>query len=273
MQVFDLSQPIPKDAQNSIMAIGNFDGVHLGHQMLISTAHKKAKDRNLPVAVLTFEPHPRRVFRPEDPPFRITPLPLKLQRFREFGIDIVYLYPFDWNLASLSAEDFIQQVLKDKINPQDIIIGEDFHFGHNRTGNIEMLKNAGFSVTSIQLLTDTHHGIISASRIRGTLQSGHMNEANQLLGWPWEIQGIVEHGNKRGREIGYPTANVALGETIHPAYGIYASWVRIEDENKWYIAATNIGIRPMFKVETGLVETHLLDKIAKASLHLGDNTL
>jgi riboflavin kinase/FMN adenylyltransferase len=259
MRVFDLSSPVPADAQQAIVAIGNFDAVHLGHQFLLAEAKKISDMKKLPLAVLTFEPHPRRLFRPDDAPFRITPINVKLERLEKNAVDIVYICPFNWELAELSSTDFINQILKNKINPSSIVIGADFHFGHNRTGNADTLRAANLSVHAIDLKSDQHRGIISATRIRGNIQSGHMNEANELLGWEWEIRGTVIHGNKRGREIGYPTANVELHETIHPSYGIYATRVLIEGETEWRIAATNIGIRPMFEVKTGLVEAHLLD--------------
>jgi riboflavin kinase/FMN adenylyltransferase len=259
MRVFDLSSPVSADAQQAIVAIGNFDAVHLGHQFLLAEAKKISEIKKLPLAVLTFEPHPRRLFRPDDAPFRITPINVKLERLEKNNVDIVYICPFNWELAELSSTDFISQILKNKINPADIIIGADFHFGHNRTGNADTLRAANLSVHAIDLKSDQHRGVISATRIRGNIQSGHMNEANELLGWEWEIRGTVIHGNKRGREIGYPTANVELHETIHPSYGIYATRVLIEGETEWRQAATNIGIRPMFEVKTGLVEAHLLD--------------
>jgi riboflavin kinase/FMN adenylyltransferase len=121
------------------------------------------------------------------------------------------------------------------------------------------MRRSGLDVTDIALTADTHRGVISATRIRGALQAGHIDEANALLGWEWDIRGIVGHGDKRGRTIGYPTANVPLGETLHPSYGVYATLVRIEGQGEWLKAATNIGIRPMFEVRTGLVEAHILD--------------
>ena len=259
MRVFDVSNPVPPDAQNAVVVIGNFDAVHLGHQALITAAQDFAISQNKPCAVLTFEPHPRRIFRADDPPFRVTPAAVKLERLEAAGIDTVYICPFNWDLAALSANEFIQTILKDKIAPAHIYIGDDFHFGHNRTGNAATIRAQGIPVTTTALKHDAHHTMISASRIRGALQEGHIAEANQLLGWDWFIEGQVEHGNKRGREIGYPTANVSLGETIHPAYGVYASFVQMDGEERWHFAATNIGIRPMFEVDTGLVESYIFD--------------
>ena len=259
MLTFDLSEPVPTTAQNAVIVIGNFDAVHIGHQMLISAAKDFAASENLKCAVLTFEPHPRRVFRADDPPFRVTPLPVKLERFDAQGVDQVYVCPFNWEIAALSAQDFIQTILKNKLSPAHIFIGEDFHFGQHRAGNAETLKAAGLKVTTVPLKGDTHRSVISASRIRAAIQEGHIEEANSFLGWDWFIEGTVEHGNKRGREIGYPTANVQLSETIHPSYGIYATMVQIEGEDVWRPAATNIGIRPMFEVKTGLVEAFIFD--------------
>lgn len=259
MLMFDLSAPVPDDAKNAVIVIGNFDAVHVGHQMLIRAAQEFAASQKLPVAVLTFEPHPRRVFRADDPPFRVTPLPVKLERLEALGVDHVYVCPFNWELSALSANDFIQTILKNKLSPAHIFIGADFRFGQHRTGNAAILMAAGIPTTTVTLKDDGHHSPISASRIRSAIQAGHIAEANELLGWEWFIEGTVEHGNKRGREIGYPTANLQLGETIHPSYGIYATMVQIEGENIWRPAATNIGIRPMFKVETGLVEAFIFD--------------
>ena len=259
MLMFDLANPVPDDGKNAVIVIGNFDAVHCGHQMLIKTAQEFAASQKLPVAVLTFEPHPRRVFRADDPPFRVTPLPVKLERLEALGVDHVYVCPFNWELSALSADDFIQTILKNKLSPAHIFIGADFHFGQHRTGNAQTLIAAGIPTTTMTLKGDGHHSPISASRIRSAIQAGHIAEANELLGWEWFIEGTVEHGNKRGREIGYPTANVQLGETIHPSYGIYATMVQIEGETLWRPAATNIGIRPMFKVETGLVEAFIFD--------------
>lgn len=259
MKVFDLAKDVPQADKNCVVAVGNFDAVHLGHQALLAEAKSLAATRGVPFAVLTFEPHPRRVFRADDPPFRVTPLAVKLDRLAASGVDCVYVCPFNWDLAGLSPEQFIQTILKDKIAPALIVTGQDFHFGHNRSGNAALLKQSGFEVVSISLKADGQHAVISATRVRGALQAGHLDEANALLGWNWELRGVVQHGDKRGREIGYPTANIPLGETIHPAYGVYATYVQIEGEDVWRKAATNIGIRPMFELPTGLVEAHILD--------------
>jgi len=259
MQVFSLSDTIPQEFLGAITAIGNFDGLHRGHMALLEVARKRALDAGKPFAVLTFEPHPRRLFRPDDAPFRITPLDVKLNRLEIAKADVVFVLDFTWDAAHLSADDFINKILKQKLGLQEIVVGNDFHFGQNRSGSIETLEAAGLHCTTLGLVKDATHTVYSATRIRGLLQAGHIEEANALLGWPWEIQAKVCHGDKRGRELGYPTANMALGETIHPAYGIYAAKVQIEGEKEWRMAASNIGIRPMFEAKVALIESFLLD--------------
>ena len=259
MDIFYLSQDIPEKAKGAITAIGNFDGMHRGHQALLEVARKRALDAGKPFAVLTFEPHPRRLFRPDDAPFRITPLDVKLQRLKASKADIVFILDFCWDAAKLSAGDFINQILKEKLGLHEVVIGADFHFGQNRSGCIDTLQEAGLHCTTIGLLKDANHAVYSATRIRGLLQAGQMDEANALLGWNWEIQAKVEKGDQRGRELGYPTANMPLQETIHPAYGIYATLVQIEGEKEWRMAASNIGIRPMFEAKIALIETFIFD--------------
>ena len=273
MRVFNLSQSgsasLPAEARNAVVAIGNFDALHRGHHALLEIARKRALDLGHPFGVLTFEPHPRRLFRPDDPPFRVTPPALKLQRLDIAKADCVYIIDFTWEIAHLSAEDFMQNILRDQLGTSNLVIGADFHFGANRSGSIETLQASGFHCTIIDQIKDAQNAIYSATRIRGLIQSGHIDEANRLLGWDWEIQGTVSKGDQRGRELGYPTANIPLGETIHPAYGIYAAEVKIEGEKQWRMAAVNIGVRPMFEAKVALVEAYILDY----SGHLYDQTL
>jgi riboflavin kinase/FMN adenylyltransferase len=259
MQIINLDSQSVGLCRNSVLVIGNFDAVHLGHQYLLKVARDIAIQNNLKLSVLTFEPHPRRLFRPDDTPFRITPPALKLWRLEECAVDKVIICPFDWGLAEMSASQFMQGILQVSLGPSKIVVGEDFHFGMHRAGTIESLRHFGFDVLPISLTTDHNRGTISATRVRGLIQSGRIDEANGLLGWKWEIWGDVQHGDKRGRTIGYPTANLPLGETIHPAYGVYAGAVQINHDGPWHKCATNIGIRPMFESKIALVECHILD--------------
>ncbi len=259
MEIFETLENIPENARHTIMAIGNFDGVHRGHQELLRLAGDKAAHAKKPLSVLTFEPHPRRLFRSDDPPFRITPFPVKVRKLKEGAVDFLFSIPFDWDFASQTAEQFIDHVLKNNLRPAHIVVGDDFRFGQLRKGTPEMLKNAGFQVTVVGKIADESDDSFSSSRIRAALRHAEIGQANKLLGWEWEIEGIVTHGDKRGRELGFPTTNVPLGETMHPAYGVYAAWVQIEGEDEWLPSATNIGIRPMFELAEGQVEAHILD--------------
>lgn len=250
---------LPGEQRGAVVAIGNFDGVHRGHRALLGHAKNIAAARGVPSGVLTFEPHPRALLRPDDPPFRITPAPVKARKLSECGVDFLFSLPFDWPFASQSAEAFINNVLKNGIAPAHIVVGSDFRFGQLRAGTPDMLKAAGFDVTILDMVADEGEGKYSSSRIRQLLQEGDIATANEALGWEWEIEGVVVKGDQRGRTIGYPTANVHLGDTLHPAYGVYATWAQIEGEEEWRASATNIGIRPMFELKAGQVETYIFD--------------
>jgi riboflavin kinase/FMN adenylyltransferase len=246
------------DAADGVLAIGNFDGVHRGHQALLGAARALADKAGQKLAILTFEPHPRRLFQPDGPPFRITPESLKAARLALNGADVLFSLPFDWAFASQSAEQFIESVLG-PIRPSHVIVGGDFRFGQLRKGTPEMIAQAGYTVTIFEKAADGSGAPVSSSRIRTALQQGDIAAANNLLGWKWHIEGPVVSGDKRGRELGFPTANVRLGETIHPAYGIYAAHAQIEGAQDWLPAAVNIGIRPMFELREGQVEAHIID--------------
>lgn len=252
------SKDIPGDLQGAVLAIGNFDGVHRGHRALLDLAGSLAVQSRKKLAILTFEPHPRKLFQPDGAPFRITPPAIKARLLEQAGVDTLFSLPFDWDFASQSAEQFIDAVMK-QIAPAHIVVGEDFRYGQLRKGTPQMLRDAGFAVTLFEKIADTESEIISSSRIRTALRHGDINAANTLLGWDWYIEGPIVKGDQRGRTIGYPTANVPLGDTVHPAYGIYATLVQIDGESEWRFAATNIGIRPMFELKVGQVEAHIFD--------------
>lgn len=259
MKIFeDYRQQIHKTS-GAVIAIGNFDGVHRGHMALLRAAKETAAVSGEAFGVLTFEPHTRRLFRPDDPPNRITPPDLKHERLALAGVKNLYSLHFDWDFASRSAEDFIKDVLIEGLQASHIVIGHDFRFGQLRKGSAADIEAAGLPVTTISPQTDEQGEILSSSRIRQLLRQGDIDGANAILGWEWEVRGIVAGGDKRGRELGYPTANVPLGEAVHPRYGIYAALAQIEGEDIWRMAATNIGIRPMFELSEGRTETYILD--------------
>ncbi|MBI1300829.1 MAG: bifunctional riboflavin kinase/FAD synthetase [Alphaproteobacteria bacterium] len=260
MTFFDNYQNLPEHAQNCVIAIGNFDGVHCGHQALLTRAKNVAEEIGKPLGVLTFEPHPRQLFRPDEPPYRITPPALKRERLYANGVDHIFSLPFDWDFASQSAEKFIQNILIEGLKASHVLVGKDFRFGQMRKGCPDAMQKAGLNVTTIdKVIEQKSEDFFSSSMIRQHLRHGNIKEANHMLGWEWEIRGEVFKGDQRGRELGYPTANMRLEDTIHPAYGIYACLVKRSTKKNWMKGATNIGIRPMFKVPMAQVETFIFD--------------
>lgn len=262
MRIVRARTDFPDKAKGAVVAIGNFDGVHRGHSALLEAARHRAQTLGVPLAALTFEPHPRRLFKPDDPPFRVLSLDLKRDLLAAAGVDILVALAFDWPFASQSAEHFIEEILRKGLGGGPVYVGPDFRFGQLRRGDVEALRAAGLEVSAFAAIRDAQGEVFSSSRVRAAIRSGDMQAAQAVLGRPWEIRGVVVRGDQRGRQIGYPTANVALGETIHPDYGVYAALVRVREdgpEAPWLLSATNIGIRPMFEVPTGQVEAHILD--------------
>lgn len=218
-----------------------------------------AEAKGASLGVLTFEPHPRKLFRPDDPPFRITPPMVKHRLLKECGVDFIVALPFDWDFASQSAEAFVQNILVAALAPAQVIIGFDFRFGQLRKGDASTIEAAGIPVKAFGAVANKDGEKYGSTSVRQHLRAGEIAEANALLGWDWTIEGTIFHGDRRGHELGYPTANILLGDLLHPAYGIYATLVRIKGEDRWRPAATNIGIRPMFELKQGQVEAHILD--------------
>lgn len=259
MNIFDTYKDIPKEAQNSVVVIGNFDGVHRGHLALLDRAKVLAAEKNTSVSVLTFEPHPRKLFRPDNPPFRLTPPLVKAWRLETLGVESLFSIGFDWDFASQSAESFVQDILIDGLKAAHVVVGYNFRFGQLRKGEPATIEAAGIPVTVIDEVVEEGDAKISSSQIRQALRHGRINEANKLLGWNWEMRGEVVKGDQRGRELGYPTANFQLGDMVHPSYGVYAARVQIEGEDEWRSAAINIGIKPMFEVSQAEVESYIFD--------------
>lgn len=241
-----------------VVAIGNFDGVHKGHAALLAHARAVADAHGLPLAALTFEPHPRQFFKPSDKPFRLTPEHVKERRLKACGADSVEILDFNEIMASLTPQQFIDFMLVDHLNAVHVVVGSDFHFGRNRAGTLATLQGDARFKTHAVTLALAGDAPVSSTRIRAALEAGDIQAANTMLGWDWEIEGEVAHGDKRGRELGYPTANIPLGETLCPAYGIYA--VRVDvGGGIWHRGAASIGLRPMFKVKEPLLEVYILD--------------
>jgi riboflavin kinase / FMN adenylyltransferase len=251
--------------RGTVVAIGNFDGVHLGHQAVIAAAGEAARATGAPQAVLTFEPHPRRVFRPDDPPFRLTPFRTKSRVIEGLGVDLLFTLHFDRAFSQRSAEDFIEGVLLRNLGVRHVVVGFDFTFGHGRRGTADLLKaqgrRQGFGVTVVAPASSAGGAVYSSTRIREHLAAGRPREAAGLLGRFWEIDGRVEHGDRRGHSIGFPTANLGLDDYLRPAAGVYAVRAGIDTEAGlvWQDAVANLGRRPTFGGSDLRLEVHILD--------------
>ena len=249
------------DIEPSAAAIGNFDGVHLGHEKVLEEAKKLSREKKLPISVLTFEPHPREFFSNEKNNFLLQTNTQKVETLRKHGIDNLINLQFDKNLSELQPEEFIERILYKNLSLKHVFVGKDFKFGKNRKGDIYALKNIGskynISVSSISLKT-LNTVSISSSKIRELLKSGNIIEANKLLGRPYKISGLVIEGDKRGRSINFPTANIKLKNLIMPAFGVYSISVK-GIENKIYNGIANIGRRPTVNDRGVLLEANIFD--------------
>jgi riboflavin kinase/FMN adenylyltransferase len=260
MRVFRDWRALPPEGRGATVALGNFDGVHRGHAHVLHTAHAARPD--LPLAVLTFEPHPREHFRPDDPPFRLTLAPERAATLAAQGVRILYELPFDTAFSAITAEAFVAEVLHLGIDAAHLVCGPDFAFGHRRGGGAHFLaaraEALGIGMTAATPFAD-EAGPISSTRIRRALQDGYVERASADLGRAWTITGEVAHGDARGRTIGFPTANIALGRHLEPARGVYAVTVRLPDGST-HPGVANIGRRPTVNAGTqSRLEAHLFD--------------
>jgi riboflavin kinase / FMN adenylyltransferase len=244
----------------AVVAIGNFDGVHRGHRAVIAAALARAQALGRPAAALTFEPHPRSVFRPDEPLFRLTDERAKLRLLAATGLDGAIVLRFDAALAGLSAQDFVSRILVGRFAVAGVAIGFDFHFGLNRAGSPDFLAaqgaRQGFAVDVVPRFEDAGRPVRSGP-IRAALAAGRVAEASEILGYPWFVSAEVVHGDKRGRELGYPTANLRVDPACGLAHGIYA--VRVGIGERRYDGVASFGRRPMFDQGTVLLEVFLFD--------------
>jgi riboflavin kinase/FMN adenylyltransferase len=262
MRVFRHWNELPPELKGGAVAIGNFDGLHRGHEHLIALAREEAGRRGCAAGVLTFEPHPRRLFRPADPPFRLSPFRMKMRRLAELGLDFALALHFDEAFAATPADAFIADILQAGLGVAHVTVGEDFRFGHKRGGDVARLRAAGIETTAAFAVLDETAEPISSSRIRSLLAEGRPRAAARLLGRVWETEGRVQKGDRRGRELGYPTANVPPDDdALRPKFGIYAIEAQNADApgSPWVPGVANWGIRPMYALETPLLEAHLFD--------------
>lgn len=253
---------LPDPLKGAAVAIGAFDGVHRGHQAVIAEARDAASRFGAPLGVVSFDPHPRRWFQPEAAPFRLMTPAQMVRALQPLGVDLLYLLPFDAAMAALTDEAFAREVLGAGLCIRHAAIGFDFTYGKGRTGSAEGLRRHGpalhFGVTVVGRLDDSDGLKLSSSAVREALKAGDMARATAILGRPFAIEGEVVHGEKRGRTIGVPTANVRMGDYMRPAYGVYATRTRLAG-GRVIDGVANLGVRPMYELEVPLLEVWLFD--------------
>ncbi|QRM48289.1 bifunctional riboflavin kinase/FAD synthetase [Rhizobium sp. BG6] len=256
-------EPLPAHLRGGVVAVGNFDGVHRGHQSVLERALQIAERRGIPALVLTFEPHPRAVFKPDAPVFRITPAPLRARILEALGFKAVVEYPFDRAFAQRTPEDFVHTVLKDWLGASEVVTGFDFHFGHNREGGPAFLMDAGqkygFGVTLVDAFRDENADVVSSSNIRELLKGGDVSAAAGMLGYHYTVEAEVIGGEKLGRQLGFPTANMRLLPEAALKAGIYAVKFRLADGTV-HDGVASYGRRPTV-TDNGapLLETYVFD--------------
>ncbi|WP_324753509.1 bifunctional riboflavin kinase/FAD synthetase [Roseovarius sp. Pro17] len=261
MRIFRDYKAVPASAKGASAAIGNFDGVHLGHRAVIDLARNSSA---APLGILTFEPHPREFFAPDAPPFRLMSPAARTSRLAKLEVDILYELPFNAAMAALPPHEFAQGVIKDGLGLSNVVVGKDFHFGAKRAGDAEMLaefgSEMGFDVVIADLL-EGQRGEVSSTAIRTALSEGRAQDAAAMLGHWHRIEGTVMGGDQRGRDLGYPTANMSIEGLHPPRFGVYAVLVDVLNgaHQGHYTGAASLGVRPMFNGEMPNLETFIFD--------------
>jgi riboflavin kinase/FMN adenylyltransferase len=266
MRIFRHFNDVPNDCKGAVVAIGNFDGVHLGHQALIAHTRELAKAKGGLLGVVAFEPHPQEFFHRTPDIFRLTPFRTKARLLADAGVDVMYALNFDAEFAAMPAERFIGDVLVKGLGVKGVVVGSDFQFGKGRTGTTQTLieagKRLGFSVDIFEPVFEIGIDKISSTHIREALRAGKPEYAAKLLGHYWSVESRVEHGDARGRTIGFPTANMHIEDTLKPAYGVYAVRATVFEDDKPILqrdGVANFGTRPMYRIPQPLLETFLFD--------------
>lgn len=261
MERLSSDHPVPAPLRGAVVALGNFDGFHRGHQAVVGRAIDRAQTEGRPAIVATFDPHPARHFRPDARPFRLTTLDQRERLFAAAGADAMLVFHFNDALAGTSATDFAR-LLVERIGAAGVVTGEDFTFGRDRSGDVarlaELGRELGLRAEAVSAVTDGGGDVVSSTRIREALWAGDCRTAARLLTRPFAIEGRVVPGDQVGRELGYPTANVDLDRYLRPAYGVYAVRGRLPD-GRVLDGAANLGIRPQFDPPKELFEPHFLD--------------
>lgn len=266
--ITDISQ-VESSHRGAVAALGNFDGIHPGHQVAINRAGEEAKKLGAPHVVIAFEPHPRQYFRPNDPPFRLTSLRAKALILETMGVDGLIALPFVKALAETAAEDFVREILVGVLGIRHLVIGADFRFGKDRGGDADLVRQMAasldFGVSVVDMvnspLVSNPNQPYSSTQIRDALRDGEADRAAQLLGRPWSVDGIIVKGNQRGRTIGFPTINVRLGDYLRPKFGGYVFRVDLLEDTgvRTFGGVGNVGVRPTFKDKEVLLEVFMFD--------------
>lgn len=262
MRWLDHRETVPDALRGAIIALGNFDGFHKGHQAVAGEAISWAHAEGRPSIIATFDPHPVRFFKPDVPPFRLTTLEQRQELYLAAGATAMLVFHFDSELAGTSAEDFITEILIDRFGAHGVVTGGDFTFGQGAKGNVELLRSFGGAnglQSRVVDVVEDDSETVSSSRIREALRDGDPQLAAKLLTRPFAIRGIVEHGDKRGRELGYPTANLVIDNYLRPKFGIYAVTGRILSTGDMLEGAASVGIRPQFEPPKELLEPYFFD--------------
>ena len=264
MKTLQTYQGLSQDDRGAVIALGNFDGLHRGHQAVISKAKALANDLGAPLGIGLFRPHPFRFFKPDADPFRLMSADIRAQVMAELDVDFLYEIPFDNTLRDMDDTQFVEQVLHQGLGIAHVIVGEDYGFGKNRCGNVESLtrlcKARGIGVTAMGLVgLHEFYGKYGSTEIRKALQQGDVFHAAHMLSRPWVVDGIVQKGEQRGRTINFPTANLEFGDLVRPKFGVYCVEVRLENSDTWLPAVANTGNRPTVGGEAARLEVHILD--------------
>jgi len=260
MEIIRGLHSLQKHHRNNVVTIGNFDGVHLGHQKIIRQLKSRAESLNVPLTVITFHPNPQEFFAPDTAPAKLTCFYDKMRLLEKYGVDRVINIPFNAKLAQMEAEDFIKKILVDGLETKHLVIGDDFRFGKKRKGDFSLLMESGKNYVFNVEATPTYSvddERVSSTRIRQTISNGNLAQAAKLLGRSFHVSGHVAHGDKRGRTIGFPTANIRLNRQIAPTNGVYA--VKITGLEKTYHGVANVGVRPTVDGSQYLLEVHLFN--------------
>jgi riboflavin kinase/FMN adenylyltransferase len=265
MRIFRTWSEVPPLLKGGVVALGNFDGLHLGHQAVLRQTLEIARTNGVAAGVMTFEPHPRLFFNPDQEPFRLSPFRIRARLIEALELDYLYVQAFDAAFSRRPPENFIEEILVGGLGVSHIVVGYDYVFGFQRKGNVDLLnqlaERCGFSVTAVGEKSLPGGARYSSTNVRNLLKDGRPAEAAQLLGRYWEIEGRVQIGDQRGRTLGFPTANLPYKDYLHPKKGVYAVRAGIDrgGETVWHNGVANFGNRPTFDKKDVLLEVHLLD--------------